>query len=81
MSADTTRASLRERIHDELIDSVDEELELGGLACYGANFADTQRLVGVYTGHILKGENPGDLPVQQATKTELVIKTKRRQRG
>ena len=40
----------------------------GGLASYGANLAEGFRLVGVYTGRILRGERPADMPVQQATK-------------
>jgi putative tryptophan/tyrosine transport system substrate-binding protein len=50
-----------------------EQGTAGGLMCYGARLADTQRLVGVYTGRILKGEKPADLPVQQVTKIQLVI--------
>jgi putative ABC transport system substrate-binding protein len=53
-----------------------EFVSAGGLISYGGSHTDVHRLIGVYTARILKGEKPGDLPVQQRTKVELFLNLK-----
>lgn len=63
----TARAGVPAIFHERVF------VESGGLLSYGASITDAFRLAGVYAGRILKGDKPGDLPVQQSTRTEFVI--------
>jgi putative ABC transport system substrate-binding protein len=67
---------LAARHHIPTIYDVGQWAEAGGLVSYGPSFAEMYRQVGVYTGRVLKGEKPADLPVVQPTKFELIVNLK-----
>jgi putative tryptophan/tyrosine transport system substrate-binding protein len=69
-------AALTTRYAVPAIFDVREYVDAGGLASYGADFSDAMQLAGEYTGRILKGDKPTDLPVVRAAKFELVINLK-----
>ena len=72
----TTRRALALRHAVPAISAYREFAAGGGLMSYGNNLNEPYRLVGVYTGRMLKGAKPADLPVQQVTKVELILNLK-----
>jgi len=53
-----------------------EFVTAGGLMSYGTVVGDTYHLAGIYTGRVLKGDKPGDLPIERASRVELFINLK-----
>jgi putative tryptophan/tyrosine transport system substrate-binding protein len=76
LSRITQVAALALRHHVPTIFYTREFAAAGGLASYGGDVTESHRLAGRYAGRILKGEKPGDLPVQQVTRVELIINLK-----
>jgi ABC-type uncharacterized transport system substrate-binding protein len=61
------------KLEVELLDAARKFVAAGGLVSYGGGISDAYRLAGVYAARILKGEKPGELPVQQSTKVEMFL--------
>jgi putative ABC transport system substrate-binding protein len=83
VASDTFFATHSERLADlavrhgvPAITQTRDFTKAGGLVSYGGNFMESHRQAGVYTGRIIKGDKPADLPVQQVTHVELLINLK-----
>jgi putative ABC transport system substrate-binding protein len=66
-------ANLAARYAVAMISGEPDSAEVGGLMSYGSNITDTFRQMGVYSGRVLKGTKPAELPVEQSSKFELII--------
>jgi putative ABC transport system substrate-binding protein len=73
-SEEVAALAVREKL--PAIAAADDFAKRGGLMSYGSSFVEAHRLAGAYVGRILKGEKPGELPVQRATKFDFVINLK-----